>query len=55
VYRARSGPTDDRTTWTRLVPAGTDLWVVRMTAPSTAPGGASQQFSVIADSFTPPV
>jgi hypothetical protein len=55
VYRARSGTTDDRTTWTRLVPAGTDLWVVRMTAPSTAPGGASQQFSVIADSFTPPV
>ena len=55
VYRARSGPTDDRTTWTRLVPAGTDLWVVRMTAPSTAPGGASQQFSVIADSFAPPV
>jgi hypothetical protein len=55
VYRARSGATDDRTTWTRLVPAGTDLWVVRMTAPSTTPGGASQQFSVIADSFTPPV
>ena len=55
VYRARSGTTDDRTTWTRLVPSGTDLWVVRMTAPSTTPGGASQQFSVIADSFTPPV
>jgi hypothetical protein len=54
VYRARSGSTDDRTTWTRLIPSGQDLWVVRMTAPSTDPGGAPQQFTVIADSFTPP-
>jgi serine/threonine protein kinase len=55
VYRARSGATDDRTTWTRLIPSGQDLWVVRMTAPSTSPGGALDQFSVIAGSFTPPV
>ncbi|HEY2222021.1 serine/threonine protein kinase [Actinomycetospora sp.] len=55
VYRARSGPTDDRTTWTRLIPSGTDLWVVRMTVPSTAPGGAPEQFATVADSFTPPV
>ncbi|MCD2197400.1 protein kinase [Actinomycetospora endophytica] len=55
VYRARSGATDDRTTWTRLIPSGTDLWVVRMTAPSTAPGGTPEQFATVADSFTPPV
>ena len=55
VYRARAGAADDRTTWTRLIPSGTDLWVVRMTAPSTAPGGAPEQFAVVADSFTPPV
>ncbi len=55
VYRARSGATDDRTTWTRLIPSGMDLWVVRMTAPSNAPGGAPEQFATIADSFNPPV
>ena len=32
VYRTTSGPTDDRTTWTRLVPSGTSLWVIRLTA-----------------------
>lgn len=55
VYRARSGAADDRTTWTRLIPSGADLWVVRMTAPSTAPGGTPGQFATVADSFTPPV
>ncbi|MEJ2871129.1 protein kinase [Actinomycetospora sp. OC33-EN08] len=55
VYRARTGATDDRTTWTRLVPSGADLWVVRMTAPSLAAGGTPEQFAAVADSFLPPV
>ncbi|MDD7963834.1 serine/threonine-protein kinase [Actinomycetospora lemnae] len=53
VYRTTSGA-DDRTTWTRLVPSGTDLWVVRLTAPSTDPVGAPEQFRAIADSFAVP-
>jgi hypothetical protein len=53
VYRTTSGP-DDRTTWTRLVPSGTDLWVVRLTAPSTDPVGAPEQFRAVADSFAVP-
>jgi hypothetical protein len=58
VYRTQSGQgaaVDDRVTWTRLIPSGTDLWVVRLTAPSTAPGGAADQFAAVADSFDPPV
>ncbi|WP_018333960.1 serine/threonine-protein kinase [Actinomycetospora chiangmaiensis] len=58
VYRTQSGPStalDDRTTWTRLIPSGTDLWVVRMTAPSLDAGGTPAQFAAVADSFAPPV
>jgi hypothetical protein len=54
VYRTTSGSNDDRTTWTRLVPSGTDLWVVRLTAPSTNVAGAPEQFRAIADSFAAP-
>jgi hypothetical protein len=53
VYRTTSGA-DDRTTWTRLVPSGKDLWVVRLTAESADPAGADEQFRAIADSFAPP-
>jgi hypothetical protein len=53
VYRTTSG-SDDRTTWTRLVPAGTDLWVVRLTAASADPLGADDQFRAVADSFAAP-
>ncbi|HSK58730.1 MAG TPA: hypothetical protein VK935_06730, partial [Actinomycetospora sp.] len=54
VYRTTSGPADDRTTWTRLIPAGTDLWVVRLTAVSSEVTGAPEQFRAVADSFAPP-
>ncbi|WP_433786522.1 protein kinase domain-containing protein [Actinomycetospora sp. CA-101289] len=54
VYRTTSGPTDDRTTWTRLVPSGTALWVVRLTAVSTDVTGAPEQFRAVADSFAGP-
>ncbi|WP_373696262.1 serine/threonine-protein kinase [Actinomycetospora flava] len=53
VYRTTSGP-DDRTTWARLVPSGSDLWVVRLTAPSADPVGAPEQFRAVADSFAVP-
>ncbi|MHC1559511.1 serine/threonine-protein kinase [Actinomycetospora sp. C-140] len=53
VYRTASGP-DDRTTWTRLVPSGNDLWVVRLTTPSTDTAGAVDQFRAVADSFAAP-
>ncbi|GLZ55363.1 hypothetical protein Acsp07_49800 [Actinomycetospora sp. NBRC 106378] len=58
VYRTQSGQgadVDDRVTWTRLIPSGVDLWVVRLTAPSLAYGGAPLQFAAVADSFDPPV
>jgi tRNA A-37 threonylcarbamoyl transferase component Bud32 len=54
VYRTTSGAADDRTTWTRLVPAGTDLWVVRLTAVSSDVTGAPEQFRAVADSFAAP-
>ena len=54
VYRTTSGPTDDRTTWTRLVPSGTSLWVIRLTATSTDVVGAPDQFQAVADSFAAP-
>ncbi len=54
IYRTLSGASDDRTTWARLVPAGTDLWVVRMTAPTADLTGGAEQFQAIADSFAAP-
>ena len=54
VYRTTSGPTDDRTTWTRLVPSGTSLWVIRLTAMSTDVVGVPDQFQAVADSFAAP-
>ena len=53
VYRTTSAA-DDRTTWARLVPSGSDLWVVRLTAPSADPVGAPEQFRAVADSFAVP-
>ena len=49
-----SGATDDRTTWVRLVPAGTNLWVVRLTAPTPDLAGGAEQFQAMADSFVAP-
>jgi hypothetical protein len=54
VYRTTSGPADDRTTWTRLVPSGTSLWVIRMTAASSDVVGVPDQFRAVADSFAAP-
>jgi hypothetical protein len=54
VYRTLSGTTDDRTTWARLVPVGTNLWVVRLTAPTGDLAGGAEQLQAIADSFVAP-
>jgi hypothetical protein len=54
LYRTLSGATDDRTTWVRLVPAGTNLWVVRLTAPTPDLAGGAEQFQAMADSFVAP-
>jgi hypothetical protein len=53
VYRTMSGSGDDRTTWARLIPSGTDLWVVRLTTSTAEAVGAPEQFQAIADSFSP--
>lgn len=53
VYRTLSGTSDDRMTWVRVVPAADDLWIVRLTSPTTDVTGAPEQFAAIADSFVP--
>ncbi len=51
-YRTRDAYGVVRTTVARLVPAGDDLWVLRLTVPG-AGDAAEGLFSTIADSFTP--
>ena len=46
-----SGRTDDRTTRTRLVPSGTSLRAILVTATSTDVVGAPYQSQAVADSF----